>query len=131
MRISTKGRYALRVMLDLATNSSTDEFISLKDIATRQEISMKYLEQIVSMLNKAGLVKSSRGNAGGYKLAKSPKDYKIGEILKASEGDLSPTECLNGECDRKENCLTFTFWKGLDDVIENYVNSKTLSDLMK
>lgn len=131
MKISTKGRYALRIMIDLATNSDGKEYISLKDIAIRQEISMKYLEQIVATLNKSGLVQSGRGNAGGYKLVKAPKEYKIGDILRASEGDLSPTECLNGECTRKENCKTFSFWQGLDKVIENYVDSKSLADLTK
>lgn len=129
MRISTKGRYALRIMLDLAINNN-GEFISLKDISIRQDISIKYLEQIISLLNKGKLVISARGNSGGYKLAKLPNDYKIGEILRIAEGDLSPTQCINGECTRKENCKTFEFWKGLDDVIEQYVDSKTLKDLM-
>jgi Rrf2 family protein len=130
MKISTRGRYALRVMIDLALNDS-ENYISLKDIAVRQEISMKYLEQIIALLNKAGLVKSARGNAGGYKLAKSAKEYKVGDILRVAEGDLSPTECVNGECSRKENCKTYEFWQGLDKTIENYVNKKTLQDLIK
>lgn len=130
MKISTKGRYALRIMIDLAINNS-DEYISLKDIANRQEISMKYLEKIISMLNKAGYVKSSRGNLGGYKLAKVPEEYKIGDILRTVEGDLSPTACVQGVCDRKDKCLTFNFWKGLDETMEKYVDSKTLADLIK
>lgn len=127
MRISTRGRYALRIMMDLATNDCNG-YVSLKDIATRQEISMKYLEKIVAILNKAEYVQSSRGNSGGYKLAKDPKDYRIGDILRVAEGDLSPIDCLQGECNRKENCKTFSFWKGLDEVIEKYIDSKTLAD---
>lgn len=132
MKISTKGRYALRVMIDLALNGD-ENFISLKDIATRQEISNKYLEQIIAMLNKAGYLKTARGNNGGYKLAKKPNEYIIGDILRATEGDLTPIYCLTGEgkCKRKENCKTFSFWKGLDDVINEYVNSRTLEDLIK
>lgn len=132
MKISTKGRYALRVMIDLALNGD-EKFISLKDIAERQEISNKYLEQIIAMLNKAGYLKTARGNSGGYKLAKKPNEYVIGDILRATEGDLTLTYCLTeeGECKRKENCKTYSFWKGLDNVINEYVNSKTLEDLMK
>lgn len=130
MKISTKGRYALRVMIDLAINKS-DEYISLKDIATRQEISMKYLEKIVSVLNKTGYVESARGNSGGYKLTKAPKDYKIGDILRIAEGDLSPIDCITGECSKKQECKTFSFWQGLDKAIEDYVDSKTLEDLIK
>lgn len=129
MKISTRGRYALRVMIDLAINNS-QEYVSLKDIANRQEISMKYLEQIVSILNKDGFVNSARGNAGGYKLAKKPEEYKVGDILRAAEGDLSPTDCITEDCVRKQDCKTFSFWKGLDEVIEKYVDSRTLKDLM-
>ena len=93
MKISTKGRYALRVMIDLAMNSN-GKYISLKDIAERQEISNKYLEQIISLLNKAGYLETARGNTGGYKLTKQPKEYKVGDILRATEGDLTPIYCL-------------------------------------
>ena len=132
MKISTKGRYALRIMIDLATNSN-EKFISLKDIAQRQEISNKYLEQIISLLNKAGYLETARGNAGGYKLAKKPNEYKIGDILRATEGDLAPIYCLTeeGECNRQKDCKTYSFWKGLDDVINEYIDSKTLEDLIK
>ncbi len=132
MKISTKGRYALRVMIDLAINSS-DKFIALKDIATRQNISNKYLEQIIALLNKAGYLETARGNMGGYKLAKAPKEYIVGDILRATEGDLAPIFCLteDGECERKKDCMTYSFWKGLDDVINEYVDSKTLEDLIK
>lgn len=132
MKISTKGRYALRVMIDLAIND-TGNFISLKDIANRQEISNKYLEQIIAMLNKAGYLETARGNTGGYKLAKKPSEYIVGDILRVTEGELAPIYCLTdeGECKRKENCKTYSFWKGLDKVINEYVDSKTLEDLMK
>ena len=132
MKISTKGRYALRVMIDLALNSN-EKYISIKDIANRQEISNKYLEQIISMINKAGFLEVARGNAGGYKLAKEPNEYIIGEILRATEGELAPIYCLtdDGECDKQKSCKTYSFWKGLDSVINDYVNSKTLADLIK
>ena len=131
MRISTKGRYALRVMIDLEMNKSKG-FISLKEIATRQEISNKYLEQIIAMLNKAGYLETARGNNGGYKLAKPAKEYKIGDILRATEGDLAPIACIHSEnCSRKETCQTFEFWQGLDNVINKYIDSKTLADLVK
>ncbi|MFR3920083.1 MAG: RrF2 family transcriptional regulator [Clostridia bacterium] len=130
MKISTRGRYALRVMIDLAQNES-EKYISLKDISERQQISMKYLEKIVSLLNKAGYVNSSRGNSGGYKLTKKPEEYTVGDILRAAEGSLKPIDCIEQGCDRKEKCKTFSFWKGLDEAIEDYVDSKTLADLLK
>ena len=131
MIVSTKGRYALRVMIDLAVNDKGD-YVSLKDISNRQEVSLKYLEQIMAMLNKAGYVKSTRGNNGGYRLAKSPEEYKVGDILRKTEGDLAPIACVNGEeCGKRENCKTFKFWQGLDNVINEYVDSKTLADLIK
>ena len=131
MKISTKGRYALRVMVDLAINDNGN-FISLKDIATRQEISNKYLEQIIALLTKAGFLETARGNNGGYKLSKAPNEYIIGDILRATEGDLTPIFCLTGEniCSKQKNCKTYSFWKGLDDTINNYINSKTLQDLV-
>ena len=132
MKISTKGRYALRIMIDLAMNGN-DKFISLKDIATRQGLSNKYLEQIISMLNKAGFLEVARGNNGGYKLARKPNEYIVGDILRATEGDLTPIYCLidEGDCKQKENCKTHSFWKGLDNVITEYVDSKTLEDFIK
>ena len=132
MKISTKGRYALRVMIDLALNNN-GKYISLKDIAERQEISNKYLEQIISLLNKAGYLETARGNTGGYKLAKEPKEYTVGNILRATEGDLAPIYCLteDGECNRQKGCKTYSFWKGLDDVINKYIDSRTLQDLIK
>ncbi len=132
MKISTKGRYALRVMIDIAINSNGN-YITIKEIAKRQDITNKYLEQIVSLLNKAGFLDSARGNAGGYKLTKQPKEYVIGDILRATEGDLTPIYCLTqeGRCSRKHDCKTYSFWNGLDNVITEYVNSKTLEDLIK
>ena len=131
MKISTKGRYALRVMIDLAMNNN-GEFISLKDISKRQAVSIKYLEQIVSLLNKAGLLQTARGNNGGYKLNKKIEEYKVGDILRAAEGDLAPITCVKEEakCDKKSACLTYDFWKGLDNVINEYIDSKTLADLI-
>ena len=131
MKISTKGRYAVRLMLDVAIHGM-DKNVSMRDVAERQNISIKYLEQIVALLNKAGYLETARGNNGGYKLAKSPEQYKVGDILRKTEGDLAPIACVSGEeCCRKENCKTFSFWQGLDNVINEYVDSKTLADLIK
>lgn len=132
MKISTKGRYALRVMLDLATNKS-DDFIPLKDISKRQDITVKYLEQIISPLSKAGYLLSSRGSGGGYRLAKSPKSYTIGDILRTTEGNLSVVACLDSNsnnCGRAENCLTLPFWQGFNKVVKDYVDNVTLEDLL-
>ena len=130
MKISTKGRYALKVMIDLA-QQERDEFIPLIDIARRQGISNKYLEQIVAMLNKAGYLETLRGNNGGYKLAKDPKEYKVGDILRATEGDIAPIACIREEkCNMAESCMTYKFWDGLDKVINEYIDSKTLQDLI-
>lgn len=131
MKISTKGRYALSVMIDLAMNNNGD-FISLKEIAKRQGLSFKYLEQIISMLNKAGYLDVARGNNGGYRLSKAVEKYSVGDILRVTEGDLAPTICVSedGDCSQKKNCKKFDFWKGLDKVIDEYVDSRTLADLI-
>lgn len=132
MKISTKGRYAIRVMLDLAANN-TGEYIALKDVAKRQDITLKYLEQVINLLKRAGLVISYRGNNGGYMLSKAPADYKVGDILRAAEGSLAPIACLDtGEviCDRAAICPTLNFWKGLDKTVNDYVDSYTLQDLL-
>ena len=132
MMISTKGRYALRVMIDLAQND-TGEYISLKDVAQRQGISMKYLEMIVSLLHKGHMVESQRGKSGGYRLIREPSEYTIEAILKLTEGTLAPVNCLGNDvnsCERAENCITLPLWKRLDDVIGNYLNSVTLQDLL-
>ena len=134
MKISTKGRYALRVMIDLALHD-TGEYIALKDISTRQGITIKYLEQIVTRLNKAGYLRSMRGNNGGHRLAKRPCEYKVGDILRTMEGNLSPIECLaisddEISCPKKTECPTLFFWKGLDQAINDYVDKFTLQDLL-
>lgn len=131
MKISTKGRYALRVMIDLATHN-TGEYIPLKEIAARQEITVKYLEQIIPALNRAGYLNSSRGNSGGYRLAMNAKNYTVGDILRATEGSLAPVACLENEvndCSRNKYCVTLDVWKGLDKVIGDYLDSITLQDL--
>ena len=133
MRVSTKGRYALRVMLDLAEHKE-DGFLSLKEVSDRQGISMKYLEMIVSTLHKAGFLNSQRGKAGGYKLARDSKEYTIGSILKLTEGSLAPVKCLDAEsekCERAAECITLPLWVKLDDMIDGYLEGITLDDLMK
>lgn len=133
MRISTKGRYALRLMLDLAMNDSGAP-IRLKDAARRQEISEKYLEQIISVLNKAGFVRSIRGPQGGYVLQKRPEDYTVGMILRLTEGSLAPVECVEYEqsgCERENGCVTKILWKKLNDAINGVVDTVTLEDLME
>ena len=132
MKISTKGRYALRLMLDLAVYN-TGEPISLKDIAKRQEISEKYLEQIISLLNKGGFVRSVRGAQGGYLLNRDPKDYKGGEILRITEGDLAPVACLDQnsmECEKRTGCATVRLWQMIDDAVSSVVDKVTLQDLL-
>ena len=133
MKISSKGRYALRMMIDIAEHN-TEDWISVKDISERQGISMKYLEQIVINLSKSGLLNSSRGPQGGYMLAKTPEKYTIGQILRIMEGSLAPVACLESEvnqCERQSICPTIAFWKGLDKVINNYVDSVTFQDLIE
>ena len=132
MKISTNGRYALRVMLDLAVNN-TGEYIALKDVASRQGITVKYLEQVINLLKKAGYVISYRGNNGGYKLAKAPSEYKVGDILRVAEGSLAPVACLDTGtvvCDRASICPTLKFWIGLDKAVSDYVDSYTLQMLL-
>ena len=133
MKISTKGRYAIRLMLDLALNN-TGEPISLKDVAKRQDISDKYLEQIISVLNRAGYVKSVRGAQGGYYLRKRPEDYTVGMILRLTEGSLTPVACIDEEdeinCDRQDSCVTVILWKKINDAISEVVDHTTLQDLV-
>lgn len=133
MMISTKGRYALRVMLDLAQHSE-DGFISIKTISDRQGVSMKYLETIVAMLNKAGMVESLRGKDGGYQLKKAPEDYTVGSIVKLVEGSLAPVaclECADNTCERADHCLALPMWKKLDHIIDDYMERVTLRDLLE
>ena len=133
MKISTKGRYALRLMLDLAIHGSKGP-TSLKDTAKRQEISEKYLEQIISVLNKAGYVKSIRGAQGGYKIARDPSNYTVGMILRLTEGSLNPVACLDdeiNECERCDTCETLEVWKDLAKAINSVVDHVTVADLVE
>lgn len=132
MKISTKGRYAVRVMLDLAQYGS-GKCVAVRQIAKRQDISEKYLEQIIGVLNKAGYVRSIRGAQGGYRLTKEPADYKVGDILRLTEGSLSPVSCLDtevNECDRCDTCTTLKLWKRIQDAINEVVDNVTLQDLL-
>ena len=133
MLISTKGRYALRIMIDLAEHQ-TDEFISLRGIAQRQEISEKYLESIIRTLVKAKVVESLRGKGGGYRLTKNPEQYTVGGILRLTEESLAPVACLGqgaDACPRMAQCRTLPLWQGLDKVIHEYLESVTIADLME
>ena len=132
MKISTKGRYALRMLLELAQHPE-NECVSLKEISEHQGISKKYLEQIVPMLNKSGLLRTSRGNKGGYMLAKQPHACTVGDVLRATEGSLAPVACLEydvNECPRAGYCETLFVWKGLSDAISGYLDSVTLQDIL-
>lgn len=133
MKISTKGRYAVRVMLDLAQNN-TEECVKVKDIAARQGISKKYLEQIIAVLNKAGYVTSIRGARGGYRLAGEPKKYTVGMILRLTEGSMAPVACLEEnapECERCETCETLDVWKEIYAAVNQVIDNVTLADLME
>lgn len=131
MKVSTKGRYALRLLVDLARHEE-EGVIALKDIAARQEVSKKYLEQIVRNLTKAGILSTTRGFLGGYRLARSPRDISLGEVLYATETEMSVVDCLKSgqECARHETCATYAVWKGLNDVIDNYLNSISLQTIL-
>lgn len=132
MKVSTRGRYALRLMLDLSIHG-TDGLIKIKEIAERQKISDKYLEQIISTLVRNKFVISTRGPQGGYRLSKKPADYTVGSILRIIEGKLSPVACLEdekNECIRKEECITLVLWEKLDEAINNVVDNITLQDLL-
>ncbi len=131
MMISTKGRYALRVMLDLADHNS-GEYIPLKDIAHRQEISVKYLENILASLSRAGLVDAIRGKGGGYRLCRAPQDYAAGEIIRLAEGSLATVACLKGDqkgCEKATHCRALPLWQGLDKVVYEYLDSISLAEL--
>lgn len=131
LKISTKGRYALRLMLDLAM-CEKGKYIALKDISQRQDISVKYLEQIISVLSRAGFVRSVRGSGGGYMLARDPEEYTVGMILRLTEGSLAPVACLEYEpndCPRAESCVTLGVWEKLYKAINDVVDNITLADL--
>ena len=132
MKISTKGRYALRMLLDMAQHQQ-EGYVTLKDIAQRQVISKKYLEQIALILGQAGILHGVRGHQGGYRLVGKPADYTVLEILRAMEGSLAPVACLDqGDnlCGRRRECLTLPLWEGLDAVITGYLRSITLQDVL-
>lgn len=132
MRISTRGRYALRLMLDLAEHQG-EGYVSLNDIARRQEISKKYLEQIVSTLSRSGCLMANRGIQGGYRLARPARDYTVYDVLSLTEGDLAPVACMGGdapECARSATCPTLPLWQGLDRVVSEYLSGITLQDLI-
>lgn len=132
VKISTKGRYALRLMVDLAQHKS-GENVALKEVANRQGISLKYLEQIITVLTKAGYVLSTRGSNGGYRLAYSPDHYTVGMILRLTEGNLAPVACLEGDentCERRDQCSTLFVWEKLARAIDDVVDNITLSDII-
>ncbi|WOC33678.1 MULTISPECIES: RrF2 family transcriptional regulator [Caproicibacterium] len=133
MKISTKGRYALRMMLDLAEHQD-DGYVSLNAIAQRQEISKKYLEQIVPILNSAGYLLTSRGSQGGYRLAQLPVEYTVGGLLRLTESGLNPVPCLEQQpnpCRRSADCPTLPVWQGLSRVIAEYLDGITLQDILE
>ena len=128
MKISTRGRYALKIMMALAT-SPEGEYVPLKTISDREQVSMKYLEQIIALLSRAGMLESTRGKSGGYRLAKAPNVYTAGDILRVAEGSLAPIKCVESKCENSGNCSTFAFWEGLNRAINDYIDSTTLEDL--
>lgn len=126
--MSTKGRYGLIIMIDLA---KAGDYLSIHDIAEKENISEKYLGKIMALLSKAKLVSSTHGKNGGYKLNREPKDYKLGEILRALEGDMAPAPCVkDNKCDKIDTCEMYTFWNGLYNNINSYVDDKTLDELL-
>ena len=133
MIISTRGRYALRVLIDLAEHTG-DGYITMKEVAARQDISLKYLEQIITQLSRAGLVKSARGAQGGYMLAKEPQEYTVGEILRLLEGNLAPVACVDDtkdDCTRADECVTMEVWREIKDAVNKVVDNITLADLVE
>lgn len=132
MKISTKGRYALRMLIDLAEHKESG-YISLKDVAKRQQISKKYLEQIIPIFNHTGMLLTNRGAQGGYKLARTPDKYTVAEILRLTEGSIAPVACLDqepNECERSAECVTLPIWQGLYNVISEYLEGITLQDIL-
>lgn len=128
MRISTKGRYGLAIMTYLAKEYESDRYVTLKEISEYENISLKYLEKIMNNLKKKDYFITSRGGNGGYKLAYSPDKYIIGDIIRASEEQIDVVPCINEECSRSNKCSTFPLWKELNDLINDYLDSKTLAD---
>lgn len=133
MLISTRGRYALRVLLDLAEHQN-DGYIAMKKVAERQDLSLKYIEKIMPVLSKNNYVEGIHGKGGGYRLSREINDYKVGDILRLAEGDLAPVACLGCDatpCDRAESCKTLPMWKEFYGLVNNYFDRITLADLMK
>ncbi len=133
MKISTRGRYALRLMLDLALGAP-DQYVTIKSISERQDISNKYLEQIITVLSRAGFVKSVRGSQGGYRLSRPAEEYTVGEILRLTEGSLAPVACMENspnQCKKAQQCVTMEVWKRIDEAVSGVVNSITLADLVR
>ena len=133
MMISSKGRYALRVMVFLAEHNS-DEYVPLKEISEKEQISQKYLESIARMLSKEHLIEGISGHGGGYRLARKPEDYRISEILRLTEGTLAPVSCLREDqepCEKSDSCCTLPIWKGLADLIDKYFDEMTLADVLQ
>ena len=133
MIVSTRGRYALRVMVDLAEQRK-EGYVPLKDVVSRQDLSLKYLETIMTMLSKAGLVEAVHGKGGGYRLSRNPEEYTVGDILRVTEKTVVPascSECIGDSCDRKESCRTLPFWKEFNSVVSDCLEGTTLKDLMK
>lgn len=133
MMISTRGRYALKVMIDLAAHSD-GQYIPLKEIAERQNCSEKYLESIIAVLSKDGLLEGLRGKGGGYRLTRAPEDYSAGDLLRKMEGTLSPVACLgpgSAACSRAADCRTLPMWKELDRRVNDYLDSVSIADLMR
>ena len=132
MMISTRGRYALRVMIDLAEHN--EGYIPMKAVAERQGLSLKYLEQILPVLTKHHLIEGIQGRSGGYRLCREPQDYTAGEVLRLTEGDLSPVSCMSADaapCERSEECRTLPLWSGLNKVVNEYLDSVSIADLMQ
>lgn len=130
--ISTRGRYAIRVMLDLALNGENG-YVPMKDVAARQDLSLKYLEQILPSLTRNKMIEGVQGKGGGYRLTKAPSEYLIGDILRVTEKDLAPVSCLAegaAKCERRAECKTINFWEGLNNVINEYIDGVTLADLL-
>lgn len=133
MLISTRGRYALRVLIDLAEQNAED-FIPLKEISARQNLSQKYSESIMTMLSKAGMIEGIHGKGGGYRLSRKPEEYKIGEVLRLTEGTLAPVSCLEcgaAPCERAGECRTLPMWIRLDEMINGYLDGVSIADLMR
>ena len=133
MLISTRGRYALRVLIDIAENSE-GSFIPMKEVAARQEISLKYLEQILPILTKNGIIEAAHGKGGGYRLNAKPEDIKVSDVLRLTEGDLSPVACLGTDakpCDKEKDCRTLELWSGLNKVVNSYLDQYSIADMVR